>query len=232
MTDVVIAPRFNGPPTSANGGYTAGLVARLLGAETAEVRLRVPPPLGRPLRWDGRRLLDGEQVVAEGSSLSPAEKPEAIAPVTLAEAVDASPRYQGFAEHAFPTCFGCGPERAEGDGLRIFAGAVAGRPDDVAAPWTPHESLLVDGAIPVEVAWAALDCSGGWAGLAAATGAPHVLGTMVATLDSTPRACDTDVAMGWRIDTDGRKLHCGSALFTPAGELIARSRQTWIRLSA
>lgn len=65
-TEIIVDPRFNGPPGSANGGYVCGLVAGLLGAPAAEVTLRSPPPLGRPLRWDGERLWDGETLIAEG----------------------------------------------------------------------------------------------------------------------------------------------------------------------
>jgi len=48
MDELVIDPRFNGPVGSANGGYTCGLVAGLLDG-IAEVTLRRPLPLGRPL---------------------------------------------------------------------------------------------------------------------------------------------------------------------------------------
>jgi hypothetical protein len=54
-----IERRYNGPAGSANGGYTCGLVARLVGGPCAEVTLRRPPPLGRPLRV-GRK--DGGRV--------------------------------------------------------------------------------------------------------------------------------------------------------------------------
>jgi hypothetical protein len=46
---LTIPARFNGPPSSANGGYTCGLVAGLVGTEVASVSLRAPPPLERPL---------------------------------------------------------------------------------------------------------------------------------------------------------------------------------------
>ena len=49
MDEVVIARRFCGPPTSANGGYACGLVAGLLDGR-ARVTLRSPPPLDRPLQ--------------------------------------------------------------------------------------------------------------------------------------------------------------------------------------
>ena len=63
--ELVIDPRFNGPVGSANGGYTCGLVADFLDG-TAEVTLRRPPPLGRPLgvERDDRRVVvrDGSRV--------------------------------------------------------------------------------------------------------------------------------------------------------------------------
>jgi hypothetical protein len=64
----VIPEQFNGPPGSANGGYTCGLVAGVLGGGPAEESLRSPPPLGRPLAvepaGDGVELRDGDTVVA------------------------------------------------------------------------------------------------------------------------------------------------------------------------
>ena len=32
--------------------------------------------------------------------------------------------HAGLHDHRYPTCFVCGPERAQGDGLRIFTGPV------------------------------------------------------------------------------------------------------------
>jgi hypothetical protein len=65
--ELVVAPRFNGPAGSANGGYTCGLVADLVDG-IAEVTLRRPPPLGRPLSAEGDddRVLvrDGDALVA------------------------------------------------------------------------------------------------------------------------------------------------------------------------
>jgi len=63
---IVIARRFRGPEASGNGGYTAGLIARELGVQEAEVTLRLPPPLDEPLRLDGDgRVWDDEALVAE-----------------------------------------------------------------------------------------------------------------------------------------------------------------------
>ena len=69
MTSTITLPaRFCGPPDSANGGYTAGALARYVDGP-AEVTLRCRPPLDRPLIVvvEGERVLlrDGDQVVAE-----------------------------------------------------------------------------------------------------------------------------------------------------------------------
>jgi hypothetical protein len=46
---LVVAPRFCGPPGSANGGYACGLIAAYLDGQ-AEITLRRPPPLATPWR--------------------------------------------------------------------------------------------------------------------------------------------------------------------------------------
>jgi hypothetical protein len=217
---LTIPARYNGPAGSANGGYTCGLVAALLDGP-AEVTLRAPPPLERPLRVErsdgGVAVYDGETLVAEAVRADVDVDPPA--PVSRADAERAVERYDGFREHAFPTCFVCGPDRAEGDGLRIFAGAVDGR-EAVAAPWTPHESRP-------ELVWAALDCPGAFA-----VGMPGrgevVLGRLAARIDRVPAAGEACVVVGWPLGEDGRKLYAGTALFTAGGELLARARATWI----
>ncbi|MGH2716864.1 MAG: hypothetical protein ACRDM7_23840, partial [Thermoleophilaceae bacterium] len=55
---LTIPARFNGPPSSANGGYACGRVAELVGTEEVAVSLRLPPPLERPLEV----VRDGERV--------------------------------------------------------------------------------------------------------------------------------------------------------------------------
>lgn len=220
LPELTIDPRYNGPPGTANGGYTCGLVAELLD-EPAEVTLRRPPPLGRPLtveRLNGAvRLLDRDEVVAEGVPGDVELDPPS--PVGLVEAERAAARYPGFRQHAFPTCFVCGPERSAGDGLRIFAGPVEGR-DVFAAPWDPPER------VSDALVWAALDCPG-----AIAVGFPArgetVLGRLAARVDAVPRG-GRCVVVAWPLGEDGRKLYAGTALFSPSGDLLALARATWI----
>jgi hypothetical protein len=212
---VIIPPRFNGPSDSANGGYAAGLLSEALGGGF-EVTLKRPPPLGVELELVGNELKQGDVLIAEAHrNLVPMD---AVEPVSLEDAEEASKGYAGFQQHAYSTCFSCGPDRE--DGLRIFPGPVAGRPGVVAAPWTPRE-------LRPEIIWAALDCPGGWA--ADDFGRDGVLlGRMAASIREVPSVGEPHVVVGWRIGEDGRKRYAGSALYTRDGDVLAVSRSTWI----
>ncbi len=231
---VTIDRRFRGPPESGNGGYVCGVVAGLIGG-TAEVTLRRPPPLDRPLqvaRLDdgGVALRDGETVIAEGAPAS--LKIDPPAPVSFNEAEEASRSFLGFRQHIFPTCLVCGTRRTEGDGLRIFPGSIPGR-DIVAAPWTPDASLAGEGStVRPEFVWAALDCPSGWAVFGdPSQGRPAVLGRLAARLIAQVQPSERCVVIGWPLGEDGRKLYSGTALFSHDGELRAVARATWVRLT-
>lgn len=227
MDELVIDPRFNGPAGSANGGYTCGLVAALLDDGDAEVTLRLPPPLGRPLtvdRQDGRVVVrDGEARVAEAEPADvQLDVPE---PPSFEDAERAAARYPGFERHAFPTCFVCGPERAQGDGLRIFAGPL--RDGLVASPWVADPSLAADGRIPAEFVWAALDCPGAFAVGFSARG-ETVLGRLAAHVEEVPSVGERCAVTGWPLGEEGRKLYAGTALYGEDGRVLGWARATWI----
>jgi hypothetical protein len=60
-----------------------------------------------------------------------------------------------------PNCFGCGPDRHRGNGLRQVLGLLPGRHLGAAA-WIPAPALgNRDANLPTELTWAALDCPGG-----------------------------------------------------------------------
>jgi hypothetical protein len=114
---IVIERRFHGPPQSERGGYTCGLLAREL-QRAVQVSPCSPPLLDRQLTIerddDDERLLrvrDGETILADAQATTPELDPPAR--VELAAAHAASSRCLGFAHRPFPTCFGCGPNRAE-----------------------------------------------------------------------------------------------------------------------
>jgi hypothetical protein len=229
MPTVVIEPRFHGPPESGQGGYTCGLLAREI-AGAAEVSLRLPPPLGRPLTLDrdgeGALLLrDGDAIVAEARPATlELEVPPAVG---LAEAQGAVSRFEGFTRHAFPTCFACGPGRAEGDGLRLFPGEVEGR-EVIACPWTPDPALAGEnGDVLAEFVWAALDCP---TAFACDMSSPIVLARLTGRIDRGIRAGEPHVITAWHLGRDGRKHHGACAIATADGEVLALSRALWIQL--
>jgi len=71
-TQITIDKRFCGPPDSANGGYTCGLLSGFLQG-AAEVTLLLPPPLNRPLDVETK---DNKVILSDGG-------------VSIAEAVPA-----------------------------------------------------------------------------------------------------------------------------------------------
>ncbi|HEX6312332.1 MAG TPA: hypothetical protein VF152_12005 [Acidimicrobiia bacterium] len=237
---VVIDRRFCGPPDSANGGYACGLLAARVG-NPAEVTLRQPPPLDRPLTVevsdDGARLLDGETLVAEARAVPTLELdvPDGV-PFPVAETAGAGSWINSTPhDHPFPTCFVCGPDREPGDGMRVFVGPVAGRAGLYAAPWVPDRSLAppdAGGVVSPEYVWAALDCSGGIGGLydIDAEHGPYVLGRLTAEIVAPVAAGERCVALGWQIGASGRKLETGSAVYAADGTLAGRARATWIAI--
>ena len=230
-----IPERFMGPPGSAQGGYTCGLVAGVLGGDTAEVSLRSPPPLGRDLAVEHQGsgevvVRDGETLVAEGR---PAElELEVPAPVGAEEAVAASAAgaERWTAVHPFRTCVVCGPGRAPGDGYRLFPGAVAGRPGMFAALWTPDASLADGPALRPECVWAALDCPTSAPVATYGAGPPGMLARLTGRLEGAVEPERPHVVVSWGLGVDGRKRHAAAALFAPEGALVARSRALWIEL--
>ncbi|GGK17552.1 hypothetical protein GCM10010124_07620 [Pilimelia terevasa] len=215
-----IPGRFNGPPGSANGGYTAGLLAGLLDDPTVQVTLRLPPPLDTDLAArtspDGVRLYAGEALVAEGVPAAPV--PAAVPPVDAAAAAAAARAFPGFTDHPFPTCYVCGPQRPAPDGLGVYPGFLGdGR---TAAPFTaPAE-------VSAPVLWAALDCPGGWSVIG--PGRPYVLGRMTATLHRLPAPGEPCVVLGWCAAAEGRKAQVRTSLYGADGALLGAAAATWI----
>jgi hypothetical protein len=230
---VVIDQRFRGPPDSANGGYTCALAAEWIDGP-AEVTLRSPPPLGKPLSvecTDGNVTLSNDGVlIAEAQPTTVAV--EAPAPVSLEEARRAAARYPWRDRHPYPTCFVCGPERDAGDGLCIFPGPVDGQ-SVYAAPWTPEPSLADDeGNVRDEFVWGALDCPSGIVTDLFGSVGLILLGRLAADLRHPVQAGSPYVVQAWPVSRDGRKLNTASALFSQDGELCAVAPAGWIELPA
>ena len=215
---LTIARRYRGPLHSANGGYAAGRLAAYVGGP-AEVTLRLPPPLDRPLLVSSERdrvlLLDGEALVAEASPATVELEPPVV---SVADAAEAAKGHVRFGGEEFSECFSCGVR--PDDGLCIHVGPVAGT-EVHAAPWTARE-------VSPEVVWAAIDCAGAYA-----VGGPGrgevLLGRMAAEIRRLPAEGEQCVVVSWPLGEDGRKLHAGTALLGEDGEPLAVARQTWIQ---
>lgn len=225
---ITIDPRFNGPPNSGNGGYAAGAISAALG-RAVRVRLRKPLPLGTsftivPRGVDEWALQHGEDVLANVSAAT-VELDVPRSPGFEA-ALAASRNYPSPEDHDLPHCFVCGPARAPGDGLRVFAAAVPGT-QLVAAPWAPDRSLAEGDRIRPEFIWAALDCPGAFA---TGSNKAMLLGEIAARIDRRPQIDERCVVIGWLIAADGRKYKVGTAVYGANGDLCAAALSTWIEL--
>jgi hypothetical protein len=213
-----IPARFNGPPTSGNGGWSAGAFAAAAGATVGgppiEVTLRLPPPLETELTLVDGTVRDGGTLIA---SIAPAAGDLVpVAPVDAATAAGAARDFPGFSGHPFPTCYVCGPDRP--DGLRIFSGPL---PDGrTAAPWVVPD----DAGLPV--LWAALDCPGGWTALR--NGRTYLLGRIAVRADALPEPGSRCVVVGEATEIAGRKAMVNSSVYAADGDRIATARATWI----
>jgi len=241
MPPIVIDKRYRGPPNSGNGGYVCGRLARHIRGG-AEVTLRAPPPLDRPLdvvaTADGScELRDGAAVVASGRPVRIELADPETASFEAARAAELLTPVKPH-EHPLPGCFVCGPSRAPGDGLRIFAGPLARRSRNasavLAATWTPGPGLAVeDGLVAPEFLWAALDCPTGYASnydreSGGFDQTPLLLGRMAARIDARPRPAERCVITAWETGRDGRKRLAEAAVHSEAGALLAVARATWI----
>jgi hypothetical protein len=231
MQQFIIGPRFNGPPTSGHGGYAAGSLASFIGP-SAEITLRKPPPLDEPMTivrtGDVVAAMHGETLIMEGREAVPTG--DVPTPPTLEEARAAVPSPMIMDEHAFPTCFACGPART--DGLRIFVGPV--RDNLLAAPWSPDLSLDAgDGIVDPRFVWAALDCPGAWAPMnATGRAAPLLLGRIVAMVEREVKIGEALIVTAWFRAQEGRKHFTGTALHDEGGHLVARAEHVWIELKS
>lgn len=226
-----IDSRFNGPPTSGNGGYSCGLVATHINGP-ARVRLHVPPPLETSLRIaraddGGVQLHDGDILVASGAPA--ALQIDVPAPPSEDQARAAMTDFPCYEGHYFPTCFVCGPERQPKDGLELFPGPVEGDTGVWATLWQPSSDFLEsDGHVREEILWAALDCPGYFACMGSAL-KPALLGELIGEIVEPVPGDKPLVVFAWSIGVEGRKYFAGTAV-AAGGRVLARARSTWIEL--
>lgn len=226
---VTIDARFNGPPASAHGGYSAGLVGAAL-AGPAEVTLLVPPPLSTPLELvaDGEAMVlrDGARPIATGRATTVAV---GSPPRVGLEAVRAArpDRETLRALHPFPTCFGCGPDREEGDGLCLFPGELDADAGLWGVTWTPEG----EGPVDELLVWAALDCPSSAPAQDPTGERPIVLGRLaVDVLAPVPGGGAEHRILSAPLAHEGRKRTNAVWLVGPDDLLLAAGRATWIEL--
>jgi hypothetical protein len=233
VDEITVARRFCGPPGSANGGYTAGLLASAFrlepAADAVEVTLLRPPPLDTAMsvrRADARASLFVEDLLVAEARAGELDA-EPVEAASFGDARQAETAYAGLTGHPFPGCFTCGPDREPGDALRLSPGPVDG--GRTACTWTPHESLARDDdpalARP-EFVWACLDCPGGWT--ADIVGRPMVLGRITANVDAPAEVGERHVVMGRLLGHEGRKTFTATSLYDSDGRVVARAEHVWI----
>jgi hypothetical protein len=229
---LILDGRFNGPPTTANGGYACGAVARHVDGP-AEVTLRRPPVLDTPLQvvrdagGHVRVLEDDGALVAEAR---PADLTGVFPPLrpTLAEAREAMRGHPPLG-HLLWNCFVCGHARE--DGLGVCFGPLAAAPRMTAAVLEADATIPQhDGALAPEIVWAALDCPS-YTPEVWDVKRPSLLGRMAAELLEPVPAGEPLVVVGWPLETEGRKHRSASAILDPSGRVLARARALWIRLA-
>jgi len=229
---VKIPARYNGPDTSGNGGWVSGLVAgQLNSGGPATVMLKLPPPLDVELEWDADehhvylKHPDGSTIASATQGAFTGETPDAP---SIENATTGMENYAGHEAHPFNRCFTCGTQRGDGDGLRIFSGPYES--GSTAATWTPHDAFDDGtGHVSPPIAWAALDCPGGWA--ANVGDEPAVLGSMTALVTRTPGIGEPCLVRGALMASSGRKRHTATALYTrDGGELLGRAEHVWIQI--
>jgi hypothetical protein len=233
-TELTIPARYRGPDDRSNGGYLAGRMASYLDSPNGTVvTLHAPAPVGRPMRieheTDGIHLYAGSTLTA---SARPSDPFDALVPPVGFEVAElASAGYPGFSRHPAPDCFVCGPDRARGDGLRLFAGRLDDGTARTACPWVPDDSALDEntGHVPEEIVWAALDCPGGWTVDLEAQ--PRVLGRITARIRNVPKPGDHCVVMGRALGSDGHKTYAATTIYAPDGNILGQSLATWLTLT-
>ena len=229
---IIIPARFNGPPTSANGGYASGTFASLCGLDfsrRAAVTLLAPVPLDMPLLLTrGRRrsqITCQSTLIATVSALTGDSTPAEYVPMNVAQ--EAAKNFTGFVgHHPFSRCFVCGSERSSEDGLRLTPGKLPGSIGLVASPWSPGSHLGdLEGNLPTELVWSALDCPGGWA---CGLDRQAMLLSRISVSILRPGLAGLNYIVVGRLNQwHGRTASASTALYREDGILVAKASAQW-----
>ena len=233
--DVVIDPRFNGPPDSGHGGYSAGRAAALVEPApggAVEVTLRRPVPLATPLTvaadGDGAvALSSGGELVMEARPV-PAPRRRTPPVVGLAAARAAVDPDRWARRPPVPHLLRL---RAASATPPTRCASSPGRRRDgrFAVPWTPAAWAGDGGVVAPEFVWAALDCPSSAPASRAGPGRPRPVHGRRSAAAGADRPGAASSSPGSR-RAEGRKHHTAVALHDGAGTVFAAGRATWIAL--
>lgn len=229
--DSVTIPRHaNGPIGSGHGGVSAGVFASAAGLSSAKVRFHASIPLATPLGIvpdpRGATITCNEETIATVQPLSASLRVGQFGRLRAGDVASAEHRFLDHheGEHIAPTCFACGNQRTDSNGLNLRPGTVQDTGLS-ATTWRP-QSL---GDVPDWMIWAALDCPSGFPvlakldrDLAAVTGE-----LSVEILHRVPGNGDYQL-IGRRTGRDGRKFATEAALIDGFGRALAVATATWI----
>ena len=207
----------------------------MVGGEVAQVSLRSPPPLGRPMAATHhgarpRRASTTEPVVAEG------EPTDLIidVPAPVGRRGGRRRRRPGStawaASHPFPTCVVCGPDRERVTGFASFPGRCRAAPARTRRPGAPTQSSRTRTARAprVRVGRARLPHQRPGSELRRGpAGGPRPPHARLGCPGSRQRA---PLLLSWPLGMDGRKRHRACALFDDDGRMICASQALWIEL--
>lgn len=241
-----IGGRFQGPPGSGQGGWTAQRFVSALGEQT-DAELTVAIRAAIPLETDLSIVAVGtddepcwtlvapdDTVVMVASPWSP--RFADTEPVSIGEAAAARRRFGSLVDdHPVPSCFSCGPSPGS-MGVHAAPLTVGDRRDDrFATDWTvPDWAVDRDGTVDPGVLWAAIDCCVAW--WVGWSRHPRTALTVQYAVDELRplRPGATYALVGWSGDHDpewdGRKRHGASAAFDSDGRCVARSVSFWVSI--
>jgi hypothetical protein len=238
VRDLLTPLGLDGPPGILQGGFAAGITADIARAAdrfgapltAIDARLHAPTPLGVTLQARVRatdaaatyevETRDGDQLLVSATVELAGHDPSPRAFDLLELATGPLPEPEP--QHAFPTCWVCGPEPVHPHGQRLHPRF---RGHDVVVPFIGEDELtdargMVDGLVVSAI----LDCPTVWASMHHVRGRGD-MGALLAGYhlrmfaDAPPMEPLRTVAR--MDDADGRKIRARSALVDEDGVTYA-----------
>ena len=237
MESFTVPKQFCGPPSSGNGGYFCGSVASFFDIPI-EVRLKAPPPLDTTMHIqrgaDLSAVYAGERLIAQVRPLTESIEPVPMLDLEAASQCSAEGLRGSLINHPFPTCFVCGPQRSEGDGMRVFTGPQ----EDTSlygAKWHAHPAWSSNGtSIDPRYIWSALDCPSSGPAFATSVQADsdiaYVLGTLSVEIKGQVQVGE-DYSIVCATDEDHERLYrTRVSLYGKDKSLLAAGYAVWIQV--